>query len=129
MLKEQKNTRKQGDVGLGAAIAFFTQKGITVCVPLTDNQEYDLIVDDGRLLRIQVKTTYSKTPSGNYIVTLKTSGGNKSRQMVKKFDSSQCDKLFILTESNEKYLIPTSVLDITNSITLGKKYDQYKMGD
>ena len=41
----QKNSRKQGDVGLGRAIAYFTSEGFTVCLPLTDNQDYDLVVE------------------------------------------------------------------------------------
>ena len=44
MLK-QKNTRKQGDVGVGAAIAYFTEQGYMVAVPLTDNQDYDLVIE------------------------------------------------------------------------------------
>ncbi len=49
-----KNSKKQGDIGLGAAIAYFTFKGFTVSIPLTDSQDYDLVVDDGhKLSRIQ----------------------------------------------------------------------------
>ena len=39
------NSKKQGDWGLGRAIAYFTLKEYTVSVPLTESQDYDLIVD------------------------------------------------------------------------------------
>ena len=52
-----RNTKKQGDVGLGAAIAFFSNLGYTVATPLTDSQNYDLVVDmDEGLKKVQVKT-------------------------------------------------------------------------
>lgn len=44
---EQVNSKKQGDVGLGTDISFFTQRGWTVSIPLTDSQDYDLVVDEG----------------------------------------------------------------------------------
>jgi hypothetical protein len=43
MLTGHKNTKKQGDVGL--AIGWFTSQGHTVCVHLTDSQDYDLVVE------------------------------------------------------------------------------------
>jgi HJR/Mrr/RecB family endonuclease len=58
---DQANTKKQGDVGLGQAIAWFTRNSYTVSLPLTDSQDYDLIVDkDNVLYRVQVKTTSNK---------------------------------------------------------------------
>lgn len=55
-------TKILGNAGLGRAIAHFTKLGQTVCVPLTDSQKYDLIVDDGtRLLKVQVKASSSAT--------------------------------------------------------------------
>ena len=41
-LRGQKNSKKQGDIGLGIAIGWFATQGYTVCVPLTDSQDYDL---------------------------------------------------------------------------------------
>lgn len=37
MLLEQKNSKKQGDVGLDLAIVYFTSKGYCVSIPLTDS--------------------------------------------------------------------------------------------
>lgn len=120
MLKIQNNSRKQGDVGLGAAISYFTCKGITVCIPLTDNQDYDLVIDEKGLKKVQVKTTYCKAPSGYYIASLKTCGGNKTGQKIKKFDNEKVDYLFVLCEDNNCYLIPSENIKSKSAITLNK---------
>ena len=67
------NTKKQGNWGLGQAIAYFTAKGLSVSIPLTDSQTYDLIVDDGTSLkRVQVKSSTNKCSSGAYAVELRS---------------------------------------------------------
>ena len=51
-----KNTKIQGSIGLGQAIACFTKLGYIVSVPLNDSQDYDLIVEiDNKLYKVQVK--------------------------------------------------------------------------
>jgi len=128
MLKDKKNSRKQGDVGLGSAINWFTQNEYTVCLPLTDNQGYDLVVEkDNGLEKVQIRTTYSKSEYGTYKVNLRVCGGNKSGNTVKKFDPSIVDILYVLTENGDKYLIPTSFISNGNSIKLGKKWGEYKV--
>src|SRR5207244_773124 len=37
------NPRKQGNAGLGIAIAYLSRIGVEVAIPLTDTQRYDLI--------------------------------------------------------------------------------------
>ena len=71
-LLEQKNSRKQGDVGLGYAIAYFTKIGATVCSPLTDNQKYDLVFEENDILKkISIRTTKQCNKSKiNHIVDL-----------------------------------------------------------
>lgn len=124
----QVNTKKQGDVGLGAAIAWFTANSWIVSIPLTDSQDYDLIVDEGlQPLRCQVKTTSHKTEYGIYEVSLTIKGGNRSGSgKIKKLDKSKVDLLFILTDQNDKYLIPVS--EVGNSgMNLGIKYQKFKL--
>lgn len=128
MLNNKENSRKQGDVGLGAAIAWFTSQGHTTCVPLTDSQKYDLIVDiDNDLKKIQVKTTYFKRNS-RYEIMIKTCGGNKSNSIMHLFDNTASDYLFILTEDSTKYLIPTNKITAKHMIVLGDKYEEYILG-
>lgn len=124
-LSDHKNSRKQGDHGLGAAIAYFASIGWCVNIPLTDSQPYDLIVDDGaNLLKVQVKTATHKRD--NYFQAyIKTCGGNQSFSTVKYFDSTLVDYLFILTTNNEKYLIPTYKITAKTHLQLGPKYKNY----
>ena len=124
-----KNSKKQGDSGMGAAIAYFTSLGKTVCIPLTDSQGYDIIIETsaGKLKKVQVKTTTYKGKYGNFRVSLKTCGGNQKVYTAKLFDKSKIDYLFVLTSDNTCYLIPTKYLEATSEITLGLKYKRFKL--
>lgn len=124
----QGNSKKRGDVGLGAAIAFFVKNNYTVSLPLTDSQDYDLIVDkDNVLYRVQVKTVSHKVGE-IYAVSLSVRGGNRSgKGKIKKFDKSKVELLFVLTEDNDQYLMPSKDIDSTAQINLGNKYNQYKI--
>ncbi len=126
MLK-QKNSKKQGDVGLGLAVAYFSGLGHTVSIPLTDSQAYDLLVDDGRIKRVQVKTTTEKNVYGRYQVELRTLGGNQSYHTQKKFDSSAVDLVFIVTEEGTKYLIPVNRIKARSRMSLGELTKEFKI--
>ena len=130
MFENCKNTKTQGDIGLAIAIAEFVKMGWTVCVPLTDNQAYDLVIDDGiSLKKVQVKTTRGRNREGTrWVVQLKTCGGNMTgHHKIKRFDPTMVGYLFIVTNDDQKYLIPCSSLTIGASLTLGKKYEQFKL--
>ena len=65
----------QGNIGLGKAIEYFTSNQMTVSVPLNDTQKYDLAVEiDGKLSRVQVKTSRNRTASGAYQILLRHCG-------------------------------------------------------
>lgn len=117
--------KKQGDIGVGWAIAHLSQIG-TVSIPLTDSQEYDLIVDieNEGLFRVQVKTTSFRVPSGSYNVSLTVKGGNKSSSKIKEFDKTKVDLVYVLTSEGTEYLIPVSEIG-KGSITLGIKYKKF----
>ena len=116
---EQRNTRKQGDVGMGIAIGWFTTRGYTVAVPLTDSQDYDLVIDkEDKLLKVQVKTTRVKDKYGVYTLTLKVCGGNKSRSTVKHFNPSKVDFIFAVDGDLHMYLIPTTEVVAKSSLSL-----------
>lgn len=128
MFENIKNSKKQGDTGMGYAIAYFSKLGWTVSIPITDSQDYDLVVDDGgNLLRVQVKTSKFRTPHGIYQVSLKTCGGNRSGQTIKKFDENSSDLLFILLENGDMYLIPREDIKGSTSINLGVSMSKYKI--
>lgn len=125
-LKGHRNTKKQGDVGLGVAIGWFSSAGYTVSIPLTDSQDYDLIVDlDGKLQRVQVKTTTYKR-RGCYQVSLTVKGGNRSAiGKLKKFDTSSVDLIFVMTADDGIYVIPSK--NLGQSITLNANLNEYKV--
>ena len=129
MKLRQENPKKQGDIGLGAAIGWFTLQGYTVCVPLTDSQAYDLVVDgpDG-IQRVQVKTTTYQDESGAYQAHLRVNGGNRSGTgKSKHFSKQDADMLFILCESGDQYLVPAELVDGQAMMNLGEKYKEYKI--
>lgn len=119
---------KQGNIGLGQAIAYYTLKGIPVMIPLNDTQKYDLVVDiENKLYRVSVKTTQRKAASGNFEVQLKNCGGGSQGSVIRKFDNSTCDILFIYTIDGDIYEIPSKIINATSSIVLNPNiYGQYK---
>lgn len=128
MFKNVQNAKKQGDIGMAYAIAYYSRLGYTVCIPMTDSQDYDLIIDTGNsLLKVQVKTTDYVTDSGTYQVSLKTCGGNRSGQTIKTFDSNSSDLLFVLTGNGSCYSIPKSEITTKNTLNLGDKYQIFRV--
>lgn len=126
MFDKTTGTKGQGNVGVAAAILYFAKQGNTISIPLNDSQEYDLIVDiDGKLNKVQVKTTKHITEHGVYKASLVSSGGSK-REVYHRVCESQCDLLFVLCENYTQYLIPREVfIENTKSINLGKNVEQF----
>lgn len=129
MFNSCKNSKKQGDLGLGCAIAHFTQLGYTVSLPITDSQDYDLIIDNNdKICRVQVKTTKYKPKNQNdYIVNLRVMGGNRSFHTEKKFDNSKVEIIFVLTEDGSKYIIPSDKIVTKTNLQLGKNMSIFKI--
>lgn len=126
----QCNTNKQGNVGLGSAIAYFTSKGLSVSIPLTDTQDYDLIIEyPSGLKKVQVKTTRNiPTKSPYYTVELRTRtmcNGIMTRE--KNFADSDCDLLYILCADGSTYLIPRDQVATKFTMSLGKKYQSFRI--
>lgn len=128
-LEKQRNSKIQGDVGLGVAIAWFVQNDYRVAIPLTDSQDYDLVIEiNGAFSSVQVRTTYYEKYAGIYQVNMRVSGGNRSGTgKVKHFDPGKVDYLFAVTDAGDKYLIPSAEITNKRSINLGKKYAAYKV--
>lgn len=121
------NSRKQGDAGVGLAIGYFTSHDYTVSIPLSDSQRYDLIIDDGKLHRVSVKTSTHLTPSGFYNVGLRTIGSNMHRTKIVRFDSSEVEILFVVCENGDMYCIPSKIVINVNAITLNESWNNYKV--
>lgn len=116
----------QGNMGLGKAIEYFTSQGITVALPLNDTQKYDLIADfNGGLQRVSVKTSRFSRTGTSYEVALKNSGGASGKSVIRNFDNTSCDYVFIYTADEKTYLIPSEEIDAKSGITVGNKYTEY----
>lgn len=128
MFNKTYGTKGQGNVGIAAAILYFTTEGYTVSIPLNDSQDYDLIIGSvDELKRVQVKTTKYKTPHGIYQVTVKSSGGTKGK-VYHRVSESSCDLLYVLCENSDQYLIPKEVfIKYRNTINLGDEFQKYRI--
>lgn len=125
MFEKAINSNRRGNIGMGYAIAKLTELGYNISIPITDSQDYDLIADlVGVLLKVQVKTTsYKDKKSEYYMVALRTKTYNK----LKSFTDSDCDLLFVLTESGQMYLIPKNEIKVRNGLTLTTEFDKYSV--
>lgn len=121
------STVKQGNVGLAIAIAELTKLNGVVAIPLTDIQEYDLIVDFGEgLKKVQVKTTSYKQ-NNNYVCQLKSVRPNRTKNIIRKLDNTLIDFLFVVCDNDDKYFIPSKKIISGNQITLNKTYSEFKI--
>ncbi len=114
---------KQGTVSQLLAAQFFIQKDCIVSIPITDFGEYDLIIDDGKLNRIQVKTIYWDNSKQRYLISCVTSHirGNY-RRTNKKYTLMSFDYLLgVEKETQSYYLIPISEIAGRRSITVYPK--------
>lgn len=115
---------EKGNKGLSIAIGYFGSNGYTVSIPLTDTQDYDLIVDNGILQKVQVKYVEHKNKAGNYEVGLRVMSGT-SRKPTKMANECVYDLLFIVCGNGRKYIIPKEKITNINSIALYSDYAEY----
>jgi hypothetical protein len=125
------NPRKQGNAGLGIAIAYLSRIGVEVAIPLTDTQRYDLIiVHDGGMERVQVKTTTMRDARyGHYRVTVQSIGRNNTGTVRRKFDQADYEWLFVVCGDACCYMIPSSEITARTVFFLTRRYDPYMLTD
>lgn len=118
---------KQGNIGLGVAIAYYTSIGMPISIPLNDTQSYDLVIDkNNKLYRVSIKTTRGLNKNGKYyVVQLKNSGGSSGTSKIRPFDNTLCDILFVLTQNGTTYEIPSNEIKVTNTLTLTESWNKY----
>ena len=79
MLSQQKNPRRQGDIGEAAAIQWLTEAGACVCFPMFHSPDFDLVAEFGhRLLKVQVKTSTAVRGESTYSLQIATNGETKA---------------------------------------------------
>lgn len=83
------STKTLGTLGEQALIFEFIKHGIWVSKPIGDNVPYDFIVDaNGRLLRVQVKTTEHVNDG---IMVFETNKTNPHRNTNRKYSTEEID--------------------------------------
>ena len=125
------NPRKQGNAGLGIAIAYLSRIGVEVAIPLTDTQRYDLIMvhDDG-MARVQVKTTTQRDSRyGHYRVSVQCVGRNNTGTVRRKFDQRDYEWLFVVCGDACCYMIPSGAITAKTIFFLTTRYDPYMLTD
>jgi hypothetical protein len=98
-------------------------------VPFGPSPDWDLIAElDGRLLRVQVKTSRC-VQRGRWVVALCTRGGNQSwTGTVKRMSASRCDHLLVLVGDGRRWFILSDRVGGGNAICLGgPKYAEYEI--
>jgi PD-(D/E)XK endonuclease len=112
--------REQGDFGERAALYWLVAQGAHVSIPFGHNSHYDLVADlDGRLLRVQVKTSACRDKD-RWAVTVCTRGGNQSWSgLVKTLDVERFDFLFVVVADGRQWFIPAERVDGGRGILLG----------
>ena len=121
------NTVEQGNFGVTHAIAYFTSVGYAVNIPLNDSRYYDLVIEkNAKFYSVQVKTT-SRMPYKNFVATIKSVRPNRTGNKIINFDNTKVDFLYVLTSNNESYCIPAEKVDTKVELTLGDRFDKYKV--
>ena len=120
---------------VGLAVRWFLDRGYIPSVPL-EPARYDLVVDsDAGLKRIQIKSTNFQDDHGKYLVHVHRteydsdaeSRGTAGKRRVVSYTKDEIDYFFIVTGDHTTYLIPVGVVGEAKNITLGKKYEQFKL--
>src|ERR1700722_15077581 len=122
--------RKQGDAGEASAIQWFLSLGAPVFVPIAHTpSDFDMLVDlDGRVVRVQVKTSNCRERD-RFALAICTRGGNQSwNGLVKRFSASRCDYLFAHVGDGRRWFIPAGAVEGGNQIMLGgPKYAEFEI--
>jgi hypothetical protein len=126
-----KNSKKQGDAGLGQAIAYFAMQGYDIAIPLTDSADWDMIVEfGGKLHKVQVKTSTQLSSRNVMMFNCDVKGGNQSfKKAAKTIQEQDWDLLFLHhLVTGKQALIPKEAITAKGQINLGStkcKYIEY----
>ena len=121
--------REQGDIGELSAMQWLAESGARIFVPVGHSPDVDLIAEiNGRALRVEVKTTGHQS-HGRWCVQVATRGGNQSWSgVVKRFEPSRCDFLFVHVGDGRRWFIPSPAVDGGTSLDLGgPKYAEFEI--
>lgn len=123
------NPRQQGDIGERSAAAWLLEQGHGVFIPFGHSPDIDLVAEiDGEFYGVQVKTSRRQV-GDRWQVMVCTRGGNQSwNGLVKRFEASRCDFLFVLVGDGRRWFIPSSAVQGGQGIMVGgPKYSEFEV--
>ena len=128
MYNECVNSKRKGSLAVGEAVAYFIKDGITVLVPISDCDKYDLAIDEkGIIKRVQCKYSSDREKSGAFIIDLRTFGGYREKTYHTKYLKDAFDYLFIYCSNGDKYLIPSEKVLGKSQLAVGiKSWNEFK---
>jgi hypothetical protein len=122
--------REQGDIGVLSAMEWLASKGAHVYVPLGHSPDIDVIATiDGKVVRVEVKTSREHTRTDRWAVMIATRGGNQSwTGLVKYFKRERCDYLFVHVGDGRRWFIPSGAVEGRTGLSLGgQKYSEFEV--
>ena len=119
-----KNSKSEGEKGQNIVIGELAKLGIDICIPLSDNLPFDMIVIyECQLLRTQVKSS-SYTSSGcEGSIEFSLVSNNWHKKTTKKYTTSEID-VVILCDYDKIYLLDVKDWEGRSSFTL--RYESSK---
>jgi hypothetical protein len=100
-----------GDIAEHVAVLHALKRGWGVLRPVGDRLPYDLVFDvGGRLMKIQVKSAWFDSPSGNYVVDNRRTRTNRRRMVREPYGPCDFDfALAYIAELDVFYIFPVEV--------------------
>lgn len=114
------NTIEQGRIGEAMAAHNFIKGGWDVYMPTFGNGKYDMIVTkDGETKTVEIKSSRTKAPSGNWQFQLRKVRSNKTKNVSTNFESDGIDFIvFCFIETGEVYTTNAAGYDGKTAVTL-----------
>ena len=111
------HTKSKADIGVAKTIADLTVKGYVPCIPLSEHQQYDLVVilTDGKAIKIQVKFATLKM-NGTIDVKFRTSWADKNGTHTKHYDVNSFDYYAIYCPERDIVLYVPNTIDCPKAI-------------
>ena len=111
------STKQKGNLTELQCITAFYKLGYAVSIPYGENSRYDFIADiNGKLLRIQVKTSSIKNNNPNAIeFSCRSTRVNSQGNISKRYTSEEIDYFATFWE-NKCYLIPVEECSVSKTL-------------
>ena len=111
----------QGSIAKFKAATYFMELGYDVFMEMDGKSPFDLVLHkEGKLERVEVKSTRrrSKYETG-WEVQIKKVRPNRTRNNIKPFDNSECDKLVIYVVPLDEILVyEAQDIKVKNTLTI-----------